>query len=125
MDRIVRDLDVALARHSVEQPQDGVGVLPPVDVPDGAVLLSQVAELLVVKQRVHVGLLIRVGIAIALVDADVHHHVDRVAHVAVQVGVPALLGGGVHAAPRGVPAVGDVHLRSEVWRHELAREVLG
>lgn len=59
VDRIARDLDVALARDGVEKLEDRVGVLPSVDVPDGARRLAQRAELVVVELG-GVGLVLRV-----------------------------------------------------------------
>ena len=55
----------------------------------------------------------------------VYQYVDGVGDVAVQVGVPALGGVGVHAAPRSVLPECVIHLRAEVRRYAFAREVLG
>ena len=130
VDRVVGDLDVSFPSDLVEQRQDRVGVFPAVNVPDGAVQVAQVAQLVVAQHRAATAAssslapLLGVALLILVVKAHVDHHVDGVGHVAVQVGVPALFDGGVHSAPSRVATVGVVHFGAEVGRHVLAREVL-
>ena len=119
---VVGDLNVALAGDCVQELEDRLRVLPTVNVPDGAVLGGELAELVIVQQQ---PLVLLIRIVLALVEAHVDHHVHRVRYVAVQVGVPTLFGCRIHPAPTRVPPVRIVHLRPKVGRNVLAWKVLG
>lgn len=121
VDRVVRDLNVTLASDCMQQLQDRVRVLPPVDVPNSSTRCSQITKLTVTEAAL---LLVIIGIVV-VVDAHVDHHIHRVRDVTVQVCVPALGRLSIHASPGGTTTECIVHLGPQIRRDVLSWEVLG